>query len=143
MLAYDAANPHHPLAAVYPSGSRTQLGTPELDYPYVLLASSDQAQLGGGERVRPDAEAPVMRRACSGSRASGPTGRSPASRTSSRSSYGLDDQMLQVAPQVATSLEAPTVLQAWNKLSLYSKDLVEVDVSSNMCQVVRARRSQL
>jgi hypothetical protein len=48
-------------------------------------------------------------------------------------SYGLDSQMLQVAPD-ATTLEAPTVLQAWNKLSVYSKDLVEVDVSSNMAK---------
>jgi hypothetical protein len=38
-----------------------------------------------------------------------------------------------VAPD-ATALEAPTVLQAWNKLSLYSRDLTLVDVSANMAK---------
>jgi len=45
VLAYDAANPHQPLAATYPSGKSDALGDPELDYPYVLLATSSPAQL--------------------------------------------------------------------------------------------------
>lgn len=132
VLAYDAANPHQPLTAVYPSSSRSQLGSPELDYPYVLLASSDPGQLAAGnafgEMLRSSYAQSVLRFA--GFRSSGPI---PGKPDMIPASYGLDDQMLQVAP-VATPLEAPTVLQAWNKLSVYSKDLVEVDVSSNMAK---------
>src|SRR5262249_22702456 len=48
-------------------------------------------------------------------------------------SYGLDSQLLQVAP-VASNLEAPAVMQAWSKLEVYSRDLVEVDISANMAK---------
>jgi Ca-activated chloride channel homolog len=132
VFAYDKANPHHPLAAVYPSGSRSELGSPELDYPYVLLASSDPNQLAAanafGQMLRTSYAQSVLRFA--GFRSAGTV---PGSPDKFPASYGLDDQMLQVA-QDATAIEAPTVLQAWNKLSVYSKDLVEVDVSSNMAK---------
>ena len=130
VLAYDAANPHQPLTAVYPASQKSQLGTPEFDYPYVLLATSSQQQLAAanafGQMLRTPYAASVLRFA--GFRSGGTT---PGRPDKFPSSYGLDDQLLQVAPQ-ASAIEAPTVLQAWNKLSLYSKDLVEVDVSSNM-----------
>lgn len=132
VIAYDAANPHQPLAAIYPSSTRSQLGSPELDYPYVLLASSDPAQLAAanafGQMLKTSYAQSVLRFA--GFRSAGPI---PGKPDKIPASYGLDDQMLQVAPG-ATALEAPTVLQAWNKLSVYSKDLVEVDVSSNMAK---------
>src|SRR5579863_4134950 len=132
VIAYDQANPRHPLAAVYPSGSRSQLGSPELDYPYVLLASSDPEQLAAansfGQMLRTSYAQSVLRFA--GFRSNGLV---PGQPDKLPASYGLDDQLLQVAPD-ATALEAPIVLQAWNKLSVYSKDLVEVDVSSNMAK---------
>ncbi len=132
VLAYDAANPKQPLAAIYPSAKRAQLGTPEFDYPYVLLATSSQQELAAanafGQMLRTAYSASVFRFA--GFRSGGTT---PGMPDKFPASYGLDDQMLQVAPG-ATAIEAPTVLQAWNKLSLYSKDLVEVDVSSNMAK---------
>ncbi|HET7018067.1 MAG TPA: substrate-binding domain-containing protein [Streptosporangiaceae bacterium] len=130
VLAYDAANPHQPLAAVYPSSGQVKLGTPEFDYPYVTLNTSSQQELAAanafGDMLHTAYAANVLRFAGfrSGSQMPGQPDKFPAS-------YGLDDQMLQVAT-VATQIEAPTVLQAWNKLSLYSKDLVEVDVSSAM-----------
>jgi hypothetical protein len=49
------------------------------------------------------------------------------------SSYGLDRQLLQVAP-TGSALEAPSTIQAWNKLVLGSRDLVEIDISSNMAK---------
>lgn len=130
VLAYDAANPHQPLAAVYPSSSEVKLGAPEFDYPYVTLTTSSQQQLAAanafGQMLHTGYAANVLRFA--GFRSGGQT---PGRPDKFPASYGLDDQMLQVATQ-ATQIEAPTVLQAWNKLSLYSKDLVQVDVSSAM-----------
>jgi Bacterial extracellular solute-binding protein len=132
VLAYDQANPHQPLAAVYPASSRTELGSPELDYPYVLLASSSQQQLAAansfGQFLRTSYAASVLRFA--GFRSAGPA---PGLPDKFPASFGLDDQLLQVAP-TATALEEPTVLQAWNKLSLYSRDLTLVDVSANMAK---------
>ena len=132
VLAYDAANPHQPLAAVYPSSSRAQLGTPEFDYPYVLLATSTQQELAAanafGDMLHTSYAASVLRFA--GFRSAGKV---PGRPDKFPASYGLDDQMLQVAPG-ATAIEAPTVLQAWNKLSLYSRDLTMVDVSANMAK---------
>jgi hypothetical protein len=132
VLAYDSANPHQPLAAVYPSASQSLLGSPELDYPYVLLASSNQEQLAAanafGQMLKTSYAASVLRFA--GFRSAGTV---PGTPDKIPASYGLDDQPLQVAPD-ATALEEPTVLQAWNKLSLYSRDLTLVDVSANMAK---------
>jgi len=130
VLAYDAANPHQPLSAVYPSSADVALGTPEFDYPYETLTTSSQQEIAAanafGQMLHTAYAANVLRFAGfrSGGQMPGKPDRFPAS-------YGLDDQMLQVATE-ASQIEAPTVLQAWNKLSLYSKDLVEVDVSSAM-----------
>ncbi len=130
VLAYDAGNQKSPLAAIYPSGKGPDLGTPEFDYPYVLLATSSPAQIAAaslfGQMLRGRFAASVIRYA--GFRSAGsPPGvpdRVPAS-------YGLDSQLLQVAPP-ATAVEEPTALQSWNKLSLYSRDLTMIDVSANM-----------
>ena len=44
VLSYDAAHPGQPLAARYPTGASAALGTPELDYPYVVT-STDPAEV--------------------------------------------------------------------------------------------------
>jgi len=130
VTAYDDANRSHPLAAIYPSASETALGTPELDYPYVLLATSSTTQLVAaqefGQLLRSKYAASVVR--FDGFRSAGRPAGIPAQLASS---YGLDSQLLQVAPP-ASALEAPTVLQKWNRLVLGSKDLTLIDVSANM-----------
>lgn len=130
VIAYDSANPHQPLAATYPSSSSVALGTPELDYPYVLLASSSPAQLDAatafGQMLRGTYAASVIRFA--GFRSASQV---PGTPDHFASSYGLDRQLLQVAP-TGSALEAPAALQSWNKLALGSRDLVEVDISANM-----------
>jgi Ca-activated chloride channel homolog len=132
VLAYDATNPHVPLAATYPSGKRIALGSPELDYPYVLLTSSSPAQLVAaqvfGQMLRSAYAASVIRFA--GFRSAS---QSPGQPDRPSPAYGLDSQLLQVAPP-ASAIEAPTVLQSWNKLSLGSRDLTMIDVSSNMAR---------
>jgi hypothetical protein len=132
VLAYDAANPRQPLAAMYPSGKSDALGSPELDYPYVLLTTSSQAQLAAanafGEMLQGSYAASVIRyngfRSANGT--PGRPDRFPAS-------YGLASQLLQVATS-ASPTETPTALQAWNKIALYSRDLTMIDVSSNMAK---------
>lgn len=130
VIAYDRANPRQPLAAIYPSARQSSLGTPELDYPYVLLSTSNATQLAAaqdfGQTLRSAYAASVVRFA--GFRSPDRSVGIPAQLTSS---YGLDSQLLQVAPP-ATALETPTVLQAWNKLALGSRDLTLLDVSANM-----------
>lgn len=130
VTAYDAANRGHPLAAIYPSAREPALGTPELDYPYVLLSTSNAAQLAAaqdfGQMLRGKYAASVVRFA--GFRSSGQSAGTPAQLTSA---YGLDRQLLQVAPP-ASALEPPAALQAWNKLVLGSRDLTLLDVSANM-----------
>jgi Ca-activated chloride channel homolog len=132
VLAYDSANPHQPLAATYPSSSNLALGTPELDYPYVLLATSSPAQLDAatafGQMLRGTYAASVIRFA--GFRSANQV---PGTPDHFASSYGLDRQLLQVAP-TGSALEAPAALQSWNKLALGSRDLVEVDISANMAK---------
>ncbi len=132
VIAYDSANPREPLAAVYPSGRDSALGTPELDYPYVLLATSSSAQLDAaavfGQMLRSKYAASVMRFA--GFRSAGQT---PGTPDQFASGYGLSRQLLQIAP-AASAVEAPAALQSWNKLALGSRDLVEVDISANMAK---------
>jgi len=132
VLAYDSANPRQPLAAMYPSSSNVTLGTPELDYPYVLLATSSPAQLDAanafGQMLRGNYAASVIRFA--GFRSASQV---PGTPDHFANSYGLDRQLLQVAP-TGSALEAPAILQAWNKLALGSRDLVEVDISANMAK---------
>jgi hypothetical protein len=128
VLSYDAANPHAPLAARYPTGGSAQYGTPELDYPYVTTTSNPQryaaAKVFGQMLTEPYAR-DVVRFA--GFRAGPGTGvpdkMPPAD--------GLSSQLLQVAPPASAS-EAPTALQAWNTIALGSRNLALVDVSAAM-----------
>jgi len=128
VLAYDEANPRRPLAASYPTGSTSALGSPELDYPYVLTTSSHLRLAAAalfGQMLRGNYAATVIRFANFRS-AGGVPDRFPAS-------YGLSSQLLQVAP-AATSVEAPTALQVWTKLALASRDLALIDISAAMAK---------
>jgi hypothetical protein len=127
VLAYDAANPGQPpLAARYPSASRAWLGTPELDYPYVLT-STDPAELAAAKEfettLQQDYTASIVRYYDFRS-GNGVTGTLPAG-------DGLAQQPLQVATPTAPG-QAQTALQAWQRLQIGSRDLVLVDVSSAM-----------
>ncbi len=128
VLSYDQKYPRQPLAASYPTGSKTELGSPELNYPYVYTASNglrlDAAALFGKVLTEPYAQGVIR---YFGFRA----GRNVPDR--SAPSYGLSRQLLQVAAPAAAG-EGPTALSVWNKLSLGSRDLSLVDISSFMAQ---------
>ena len=128
VLTYDAAAVHRaqPLAARYPSGGSGALGTPELDYPYVLT-STDAAKLAAAKEfettLRQSYTASIVRYYNFRS-GDGVTGSLPAS-------AGLAQQPLQVATPTVPG-EAQTDLQAWQRLQIGSRDLVLIDVSSAM-----------
>jgi Ca-activated chloride channel homolog len=128
VLAYDQKYPGQPLAATYPTGSKSELGSPELDYPYVLTASSqlrlDAAGLFGKVLTEPYAQGVIRY-----------FGFRSGSNVPDRSaaSYGLSRQLLQIATPAAAG-EGPKVLSVWNKLALGSRDLSLVDISSFMAQ---------
>ena len=126
VLAYDRQYPGQPLAATYPSGGKAQLGSPELDYPYVLTttnaARTAAAELFGRVLTKPYAQGVIR---YDGFR----TGKNVPD-VFPRSS-GLGKELLQVATPPSAS-EAPTALAVWNKLALSSRDLTIVDVSSAM-----------
>lgn len=128
VLSYDHSNTRQPLAAIYPTGSKTELGSPELDYPYVLTTSDplrlDAATLFGKVLTAPYAQS-VIRYA--GFR----SGRNVPDQFSS--AFGLSKQLLQVATP-ASAGEGPAALQVWNKLALSSRDLALIDVSSAMAK---------
>jgi hypothetical protein len=128
VLAYDEANPRRPLAARYPTGASSALGSPELDYPYVLTTSGHLRLAAAalfGQMLRGRYAATVIRFANFRS-AGGVPDQFPAS-------YGLSSQLLQVASS-ASSVEAPTTLQVWNKLALASRNLALIDISSAMAK---------
>jgi hypothetical protein len=130
VLAYDAANPRQPLAASYPTGNSSALGSPELDYPYVVTTSNSRLRYAAatvfGQFLRSRYAVSVIRFAGfrSGGSVPGVPDRFPAT-------FGLASQLLQVAPPASAS-EAPATLQVWNKLALGSRDLAVLDVSAAM-----------
>ncbi len=126
VIAYDQANPRHPLAARYPSGPTSALGTPELDYPYVLTSLSPVELAAGrefGAALRSGYAAGVVRHYGFRS-ADGRPDAVPAS-------FGLGKQYLQLASP-ASAMEAEESLQVWQKLRIGSRDLVLQDVSQDM-----------
>ena len=127
VLAYDAANPGQPpLAARYPSTSRPELGTPELDYPYVVTSTDQSEQAAAREFASTLAQpytASIVRYYGFRS-ADGVVGTLPPG-------DGLAQQPLQLATPTGPG-EAQTDLQAWQKLQIGSRDLVLIDVSSAM-----------
>ncbi len=126
VIAYDEANPGQPLAASYPSGGSQALGAPELNYPYVVTAT-DQLRIAAatafGQMLRGSFAARVIRWFGFRSANGVPDALPP--------SFGLNSQLLQLA-SAQSPAEAPTELQAWNRLVLSSRDLALIDVSSAM-----------
>jgi hypothetical protein len=126
VLRYDAVNPGHPLAARYPTGGSSALGTPELDYPYVLTSTNPAEQAAAnefGKMLRQGYTAGLVRYYGFRS-ANGVTGTLPAD-------SGLPEQPLQLATSAASS-EAQTALQTWQALQTPSKVLALIDVSTAM-----------
>jgi hypothetical protein len=126
VLGYDGAHPDHPLAARYPSSGTAALGTPELDYPYVLTSNNSAEQTAANQfgQVLRDSYTAGLVRYYGFRSADGVTGRLPAS-------YGLAQQPLRLATPAAPR-EAAAALQAWQRLQRGARDLVLVDVSSGM-----------
>jgi Ca-activated chloride channel family protein len=128
VVAYDRANSAQPLAAQYPTSTRTKLGSPVLNYPWVLTTSS-RPQLTAarefGQLLRGSYAASVIR--YDGFRsADGTADAAPAS-------FGLKSQVLQEAAPASAS-EAQTTLEVWGKLGLGSRDLVLLDTSAAMAR---------
>ena len=128
VLSYDQQNSGQPLAASYPTASTTTLGSPELDYPYVLTTSNhlrlDAATLFGKALTTPYAQSVIR---YLGFR----SGKNVPDRVAA--AYGLTRQLLQVANPPSAN-EAPAALAVWHKLDLGSRSLTLVDVSSFMAQ---------
>jgi hypothetical protein len=126
VLGYDAANPGHPLAARYPATSSATLGTPELDYPYVLTSTNPAEQAAANEfgKLLQSSYTAALVRYLGFRSANGVTGTLPPD-------SGLAQQPLHLATTAAPS-EAQTAVQTWQKLQIGSRDLVLIDVSSAM-----------
>jgi Ca-activated chloride channel homolog len=126
VLSYDAAHPGQPLAARYPASGSAALGTPELDYPYVLTSTDSAEQAGADEfgKLLQQSYTAQLVRYYGFRSANGLTGTLPAS-------SGLAQQPLRLAPTAAPS-DAQTALQSWERLQIGSRDLALMDVSSSM-----------
>jgi hypothetical protein len=126
VIAYDRTNPAAPLAAQYPTGFKAGLGTPALDYPYVLT-TSDPLRVEAAREFEQALQQPyatgVIRfdgfRSANGTADATPT------------SFGLKTQVLQRSA-AASAAEAQTTLEVWRKLGLGSRDLVLIDTSAAM-----------
>lgn len=128
VLAYDRANPGQPLAARYPTGTSATLGTPELDYPYVLTTSvpaTMQAAADFGHYLQQAYAASVIRYDGFRSARDVPDAM-PAF-------ADLSSQPLQLATAPGAS-EAATTLAAWETLGLGTRELFLIDVSAAMNQ---------
>jgi Ca-activated chloride channel homolog len=126
VIGYDKATPHAPLDARYPAGTSKALGSPELDYPFVLTTSK-AAELAGatafGDYLQSGYAKSVIR--YYGFRSSdGVPDVMPAE---------LSSQPLQLASAPSAS-EASTNLDAWQKLGLGERILSLIDVSPAMGQ---------
>jgi len=130
VLQYDRSHPGQPLAARYPWSPASALGSPELDYPY-LLTASQPAQLAAvrafGAVLGQSYAAGVVR--FDGFR----SGNGVADVAPSR--YGLATQLLRLAPEAGAS-QAQTTLQAWQRVGANGADLALVDVSAPMAAPV-------
>jgi Ca-activated chloride channel homolog len=129
VIAYDKANPNAPLEARYPGAASASLGSPELDYPYVLTtanAATLQGATAFGNYLQTNYAKSTVRYYGFRS-ANGVPDVMPAS-------SGLSSQALQLASAPSAS-EAASNLQAWEKLGLGSRDLALVDVSRAMNQL--------
>ena len=126
VLSYDKASPKTPLVARYPTDTTAALGSPELDYPYVLTTSAaarlQVATEFGNYLQSSDANEAIR---YYGFRSpNGVPDVMPAA-------AGLGSQPLQLASAVSPA-EAAASLQAWDSLGLGSRDLTLIDVSPAM-----------
>lgn len=128
VLAYDESSPKVQLSAQYASGATQSLGTPELDYPYVLTTSRPATLKGAeafGNYLQTSYAQSVMRyhgfRSADGAPDVMPK------------SAGLAAQPLQLATAVSPT-EAAANLQVWQRLGLGFRDLILTDVSPAMGQ---------
>src|ERR1039458_204100 len=126
VLQYDHAHLDAPLAARYPSASHQLLGSPELDYPYVLTTSDPllvEVSRLFERTLKQSYAASVIRyygfRSADGTGDAAPTG------------YGLSSQLLSVAA-LAGAGETQATLKTWGKLGLGFNDLVLIDTSAAM-----------
>jgi Ca-activated chloride channel homolog len=128
VIAYDRANPKAPLDARYPSGTARPLGTPSLDYPYVLTSSSAATLAAAsdfGSYLQSSYARAVIR--YYGFRSSdGAADTMPAN-------SGLASQPLQLA-SAQSAMEAAANLEVWSKLGLGDRSLVLTDISPAMNQ---------
>jgi hypothetical protein len=126
VVQFDRAHPRQPLAVRYPAE-----GSQELSYPYVLTATSPLTLAAArkfGELLRSAYAASYVRYA--GFRSgNGAAGSWPASFELTRRGPHL------LRPP--TPAQAETALRTWQRLSLGSRDLALVDISSAMA--IRAR----
>jgi hypothetical protein len=128
VLAYSKTSPKVPLAAEYASSGSRSLGTPELDYPYVLT-TTQSAVLQGARKFGnylQSGYAQSMMRYYGFRSADGKPDTMPAS-------AGLAAQPLQLAT-ATTPAEADQNMQAWQRLGLGLRDLILTDVSPAMGQ---------
>jgi Ca-activated chloride channel homolog len=128
VIAYDRATPGSTLTARYPTGASKALGSPELDYPYVLTTSAAvplAAAQDFGKYLKTAYAAAEVR--YYGFRSA--SGLPDAMPSSSR----LSSLPLELASAPGAS-EVATNLQVWQKLGLGSRDLALVDVSPAMNQ---------
>jgi hypothetical protein len=118
---FDRSHPQDPLSGRYPVQ-----GTPELDYPYVLTTSN---------RLKLKAARDFEKTLQSGYATSYVRYEGFRSATGGAPSWigqtGLDTGQPALSPAPASG-EAETSLQAWQRLSLGSRDLVLLDVSKQM-----------
>lgn len=128
VLAYDRQDPRQELVARYPEGSSSALGTPELNYPYVVttqVAQVSQAALDFGKALQQSYAASVIRYFGFRAPADVPDVMpAPA---------GLGSQLLEPAT-VPTVSEAATNLASWQQLGLGTRELFLIDVSAAMNQ---------
>jgi Ca-activated chloride channel homolog len=128
VIAYDKIAPHAPLVAGYPTGTSKALGSPELDYPYVLTTSK-AVPLAGATAFGDYLQSSYAKSAI----------RYYGFRSSDNvpdvmpASAQLSSQPLQLA-SAPSAAETSSNLQAWEKLGLGSRDLDLIDVSPAMSQ---------
>lgn len=128
VIGYAKTDPKVQLAAQYASSENQSLGTPELDYPYVLTAVKPATLQGAeafGNYLQTKYAQSVMR--YDGFRSAGGVP------DVMPKSAGLAAQTLQLATAISPT-EAATNLQVWQRLGLGFRDLILTDVSPAMGQ---------
>src|SRR6202012_4694932 len=126
VIAYDRANPAQTLAAQYPTGLQSKLGSATLDYPFVLT-TSDSAEQDAARQFEQSLRSPYAASVIryDGFRTAGGVADPPPA------PFRLQTQILQQAAAASAS-EAQTNLEVWGKLELGSNLLVEIDTSRSM-----------